>query len=187
MGDNGTHGSLLESVGEEADKIGALWGMFLTGSRQTYVHDGFQRLFLLPIPHRPPLQANFVKNWMPVCDWAMLCGEQVAEVVEAMEKNSKISANTFKALEQFRVPEDHYALLATLKSAPKPTGGTFATAARDILLQRYWRWVLTHKDLGPEHIHESRSMLHASHQLQGGGNGVEGCATHCHVGWSESE
>ena len=187
MGDNGTHGSLFQSVGEEADKIGALFDMFLTGSREPYLPGGSQLVFLLPIPHRPPLQANFVKNWMPVCDWAMLCGEQVAEVVEAMEKNSKISANTFKALEQFRVPEDHYALLATLKSAPKPTGGTFATAARDILLQRYWRWVLTHKDLGPEHIHESRSMLHASHQLQGGGNGVGGRATHCHVGCSESE
>ena len=31
MGDNGTHGSLFQSVGEEADKIGALFDMFLAG------------------------------------------------------------------------------------------------------------------------------------------------------------
>lgn len=97
---------------------------------------------------------------VPLVDWVWHCGELVASVIEDMEKHGSVRPGTFKVLQQMTVPADYTELLQKLRNPTVKTTGTRMKAlAKDILRKRWWQWLLEHPELGPDHIHPSRSML----------------------------
>lgn len=96
---------------------------------------------------------------MPITEWVIRTGLEVVPLLSRMEQVSKVTANTFKVLEGFRDPQDYSLMEQWLRDEPHPTAGGFQAKARRVLMDRYWRWVLTHPDLQPDHMHWSRRVF----------------------------
>ena len=56
------------------------------------------------------LQANFLQAYQGVADWTLNVGGEAVKALARMEESFKVTPNTFKTIEQFRVPEDYLAL-----------------------------------------------------------------------------
>ena len=114
-----------------------------------------------------PSQENWSKAMVPLCEWELQACMGVVDVVQRLEKKpgGRIGPNTFQVLESFRCPEDFQELMAVmLQDETKCNMAAVKTVSKAILQKRWWHWVLTHPDLGPEYIHPDRSM-HTSHGI----------------------
>ena len=63
-----------------------------------------------------------------------------------------------KAVEQLKVPADLHDLTNELSQQVHPNPNQLRAAVTRLMEQRNWLWLLQHPDLGPDHIHPSRSM-----------------------------
>lgn len=97
----------------------------------------------------------------PAAKFVQYCGMDAIEVCREMEKVGKVGAYSLKPLEAVTVPED-WQKIATQLLQPnvKATAARLKDIVTKTLMDRWWQWVLMHPELGPEHIHPSRSMHH---------------------------
>ena len=108
-------------------------------------------------------QENRSKAMVPLCEWALQAGMGFVEVVQRLEKKpgGKMGPSSFKILESFKCPEDFQELMAVmLQDETRCNMAAIKTVSKAILQKRWWHWVLTHPELGPEYIHPDRSMYH---------------------------
>ena len=102
---------------------------------------------------------------LPLSHWISQCGHDVIMLVEKMEaaavpgKKNPVTMSSFKVLEGYRVPEDYQTLLAKLKAVEKPTPAMLLLTGREILLERWWHWLLEHPLMPHDKIHPSRRMF----------------------------
>ena len=111
-------------------------------------------------PH-VPLQSNFVKAVMPLTEWLLREGDQVVALVQRLEKNNKVTYNTFKGLEHMRDKTDFREVSRWLLEEARPTCGGLIRRIRDLNMERWWHWCFLHPDLVPTHMHPSRRMCPA--------------------------
>ena len=92
----------------------------------------------------------------------MQCGQDVVDAVRRIEERAtKVVATSFKCLEQFRDPEDFREFTSVLLADPgKCNVAAMKSLAKDIMMRRWWKWVLCHPLLDEQHIHPERSVSH---------------------------
>ena len=106
------------------------------------------------------LQTNFLKAYQGVADWTLNVGTEAVKALARMEEWFKVTPNTFKTIEQFRVPEDYLALCTEmLNPKVKPNMEFFRKVVNKILNRRYWSWHLLHPNIGSDRLHPTRRML----------------------------
>ena len=81
------------------------------------------------------------------------------KLCEVMGQMSKLAPTSFKILEQFRDPADYNELMSVLLGSGSPNVSHLKPVAKNILQRRNWIWVLTHPELGEDHIHPDRSVF----------------------------
>ena len=115
----------------------------------------------LHIPYHHVLfhsQDNWCKSMYNLAELCMRVPERVVELVKFMEQDAKPSPNSFKCLEGMVDTADFVQLVNAFLAEPKKTVDKLRFWADKIIKARWWKWNLLHPDLGPDHIHVTRSM-----------------------------
>jgi hypothetical protein len=107
-----------------------------------------------------PSQTNWQKAMYGLVMWILVVGEKGVEVVKKVEERSPtpLAASFGKVMEPLRVPEDMHEVADAMLAEDKPSVTMFNQKVRDVLLRRWWSWVLFHPQLQPQYVHPSRGV-----------------------------
>ena len=101
---------------------------------------------------------------IPLCEWGLQCGNDVVDAVKKLEQRAgQVVASGFRVMEPFRDQENFRELASVLlNESSKCNMSSMKALVKEILMRRWWLWVLCHQALTEEYIHPERSVFPVS-------------------------
>ena len=101
---------------------------------------------------------------IPVCGWGLQCGNDVVDALKKLEqRDGHVVASGFRVMEPFRDQENFRELASVLlNESSKCNMSSMKALVKEILMRRWWLWVLCHQTLTKEYIHPERSVFPVS-------------------------
>jgi hypothetical protein len=101
-----------------------------------------------------------VKDHRAACNFILQTEERGIRCLKRLEQDHcKVTGSVLRCLEPMTVKEDFdtiASLMTDMKS--KTTIAKLRENVNDILMERWWRWILCHPQLGEDYIHTTRSV-----------------------------
>ena len=104
---------------------------------------------------------SWVKACGAVANFVLVTGSRGVALVSRMENEMGVKnggPGTWRCMEPCHVPEDFLEIANLLERAKKLSPSKLRETVNSVNLRRWLTWTITHPELGPDKIHESRSM-----------------------------
>ena len=122
--------------------------------------------YILFVMHTIPflccLQASWCKANVPVAYFLMHTGREGLQIIERLCEKEKVTGNSFKVLESVYVPADYHDIVTHLQHQDTVTVAMLKETAMEVLMDRWFSWIILHPEMPEEKVHRSRSMFHIS-------------------------